>query len=753
MSPTQQTRVALQRVTDPNHKGQPAAVTARDPAPTLRTEPVDIALRAWLEGPATAPFLSTATQLYSWMRQNLITAADPSTAKLAAEAASARPDAWHAESLMQAAHRSGWPAAAPALYRARGPPKLPEGHHPCINTDNLYAAHKGSCPECTNDKPCYTAAACNLLAEVTWPWENATPPPTSTAPPKPIPYDEQTATLVKELMGIGALGQRDPSFIKAYSHVFDAAKLEPSLPEELVAAILHDPTGSTAAAAATARADAFLRSFTQRAAAPTDTDAVHAAWLAAKQAAGDVPKHRLVTDMSRLTHKFLKLPLRFTSINSLLRETRRGNFIAKLDLAKGYYLLRLAEEASDFCGVCIQLQPDAPPTYLTYRRLPMGASPSAFIFSLLTALVREIAQRHCPGVKWYVYLDDFFLLAPTMEEANAARELFLHILADLGLADNPKKRSGPSTCESVLGTIIDTRSMTISISPAATVKFSSLALVLNACSAQSLPVPAAALAQLAGYSVWAGTVDEVLPPFTTNIAASTGGLQPHWWRSHRSTFNWDGGNATAGLRADLKWLVHHITTHGLRRKRLLNPQPTNYVFSTSDASGPANAVAVVTEGVAWRFHLPDCSGIKVAILEALGPLLLHAHTNGALQGTHSWHASDALSACFWTATGKAKDQAANDLQRLLRLARANGKLTCTPSWLGRSDNFLADRGAAKPWREAAHDLGDIALPHLLVDVTVRGLPPVFLGPWASSIDAGFEFTPGVWEARHERGAT
>ena len=163
-------------------------------------------------------------------------------------------------------------------------------------------------------------------------------------------------------------------------------------------------------------------------------------------------------------------------------------------------------------------------------------------------------------------------------------------------------------------------------------------------------------------------------------------------------------------------------------------------------------MAVVMDGIALRFHLRDCSGVKLAILEALALPLMYAHLGATLGSASVVHASDALGVCFWAAAGKARDNAGNDLCKLARTARAQGSMEATSAWISRSDNYLADRGAAKPWHQACEeDLADFETPQRLVEVSVPGLPHQFLAKWAQALDANFEFAVEAWTAVHPRG--
>jgi hypothetical protein len=737
----------------------PSKVTARDPTPTMRTEAVDKALESWLGGRAAAPYVPTSAQLYSWQRQHLISLADPATASLAREAERARPSAMDAASLMEAAHRAGWAHAAPANFvsppAAAAPhPAAASAEHPAVHTPNLFEAHKAICNTCMEGRKCYTAAGINLLSGLEFPWEGGTPPDLPRKTPAAIPYTRELADAIAELRRLGVLAEEPPENIKAFHSVFDAEKFEPSLSPEDIAAIAADPTGAAAAEIAGRRAAAFAASYEASLGATDNSDgAVRCAWNAAMRASPGSVKHRIVLDMGKATPWFRRLPIRLASLHDFIAACPRGHFIGKFDLSKGYYLVRLAHAASLYCGVCVQLEPGGPPVFLTYRRLPMGAAPSAYLFSVLTGTIREIAQaRMPPGVTLHCYLDDFYYCAPTEEAAREASAILLQVFAEVGVADNPKKRSGPSTRETVLGVTIDTVTQTVSLPAAAGVKLATMASVLEHCSGKQLPIPSHALATLAGNLAWGGMVDEILPPFTRSIAACTQGLQPKWWRFTASTYRWPPGPFNEAITAELKWLANHLRRKGLRPQRLLTRSHRRRLYVASDASGVTNCVTVVMEGIAWRFHLVDCGGVKLALLEALALPLVYAHLGDALQDASVVHASDALGACFWAVSGKARDAAANDLCKLARLARAKGTMEASSAWLSRSDNFLADRGAAMPWRQACEeDLADFEPPRRLVEVQVRGLPHDFLASYAQTIDPDFVFAVEAWKVVHSRG--
>lgn len=758
--PQPPTIAALRELASPAFRADPARVTARDPSPALRSEANDVAREAWLAG-SGPPYCPTASVLRKWLREELISTADPATARLAAEAERARPEATDARGLMEAAAAAGWAACRPGTYTCGRTPASSgaassSARHPSVHTDNLYRAHAVDCADCSSSRPCSIAAACELLREAPFPWAGDTPPPPAASPPPFIPYEPDLARLAKELLGLEILEPRDPASIKGYAMAFDAPKVETALSPAEAAAAAADPTGAATAQISEARARAFLRAYEAELSKPAGKSGagIRAAWLAAQLAAGGAVKHRLVSDCSSLTDSFIKLPLRYATLKRVLERCAPGARLFKCDLLKGYFLVRLHRSAADYCGIHIQLDPGAAPVFLAYTRLPMGASPSSYIFSILTAIVVEIANKRMPpGVLLLAYLDDLFLIADTAEAANAAMATLLQVLAEVGAPENPKKREGPAAEITVLGTSIDTETPAVRLPATTAVKVASLALIVLAAAERNLPLPAFVLPKLAGNLNWAATVDQLLPAHTRALASATEGLFPRWWTHKTSTWHWPDTPLAKAMKSELAWLAAHIKAGALRKQRLLAHKRHSRIYGAHDASGATNTVAIILENVAFRFVLPDCTGIKVAVLESLAVPLLLAHTGISLEETTLVTASDALGACYWAASGKARDDCGNDLQRALAHGQQGGSISYSTCWLSRGDNYLADRGAAAPWGTLLEgDLRGYALPQRLVEVRVKGLPHEFLADWAGRTHPGFTFSSEAWKAVHPRGS-
>ncbi len=754
--PSAETMAALGDLLRPGRVPKPERVTAKDPAPALASVALDKAREGWLTGDAR-PFLPTPQMLHKWERERLIDVSDKQTACLAEEARRTRPLATDATAMMEAAHAAGWARCAPATYTHRGTPALAAGFHPSVHTDNLFEAHKQTCPTCARGEPCSVASACNLLAEVTFPWAGGEPPAPTTALPEAEPYDESLAALVRELIHLGVLGERDPSRITHYARCFDAVKVETVLSPGEAQRLAADPTGTAADAAASQRAAAFFATYeAELKARVREGDAgIRRAWEAAQAASGGELKHRLVSDCSNLTDSFLHLPMRFATLRELLQRAKPGSRLFKLDLKKGYFLLRLSEAAAASCGIRVILEPGGTPTTLAYLRLPMGASPSAFIFSLLTAIVTDIARHRLPAhvvALIEAYLDDIFLIAESEADAEVAKNAIVQLLAECGIPENPKKREGPAASITILGITVDTDGPLVKLPSTTAVKLSTLARVVHTCARRKLPLPAYVIPKLAGNLAWAGAVDCLLPPHTRALAASTQGLHPKWWRHSTATWRWPTTPLAEAIASELEWLAAHLAAGALKGQRLLRRTDDAVIVAASDASGATNAVAVVLEDVAFRFVLTDCGGLKLAILEALAMPLLLAHTGLRSERAVFKHATDALGACYWSATGRARDDCANDLQRIFAHGAFSDSPRVSSTWLGRGDNYIADRGASAPWHHLIEgDLADTPLPQRLVEVRVRGLPCEFLATWATGLKPGFVFSRTEWGRIHSRG--
>jgi hypothetical protein len=159
-------------------------------------------------------------------------------------------------------------------------------------------------------------------------------------------------------------------------------------------------------------------------------------------------------------------------------------------------------------------------------------------------------------------------------------------------------------------------------------------------------------------------------------------------------------------------------------------------------------VAIHAATFAIRFHLVDCGGLALAMLEFLAVPLLQAHLGRRLADLTLFHASDALGTLHWAVSGRAARDEANDLCIARAEFERSHNLVVMERWLSRDHLYVPDRAAATPWEELLRgELAGTTLPQLLIDVEVRGLPHEFLSNWAAAtreFDPGFTFSSEAW---------
>lgn len=378
----------------------------------------------------------------------------------------------------------------------------------------------------------------------------------------------------------------------------------------------------------------------------------------------------------------------------------------------------------------------------------MGAGYIPWVFSLFSGMVLQLVRKRLrPGVLMDVYADDFYWHAMLEADALHARDCLLAVLAEIGSADNEKKRStAPETRVPVLGVEISTAPAGVRLPAESVVKAHSLVLILHAFARRHRPVPARIIAGAAGRIVWLSCVDPRILPRARALMRCLGIVHPRWYRFKGSLFSWKTPGWGTKVAAEIAWLARHLGASGLQR--LLLPQPERRLHIASDASGRTNVVAIHAATFAIRFHLVDCGGLALAMLEFLAVPLLEAHLGRRLAALTLFHASDALGTLHWAVSGRAARDEANDLCIARAEFERRHNLVVVERWLSRDHLYVPDRAASTPWEELLRgELAGTTLPQLLIDVEVRGLPHEFLSNWAAAtreFDPGFTFSLEAW---------
>ena len=105
--------------------------------------------------------------------------------------------------------------------------------------------------------------------------------------------------------------------------------------------------------------------------------------------------------------------------------------------------------------------------------LAFGLGPAPRIFTKLMKVPVSLLRRL--GIRLVIYLDDLLIIAPSKEEVGRVRDTVMFLIFHLGLTINFKKSVlVPAQMMEFLGIIVDSRTMTFSLSERKMIKLISL---------------------------------------------------------------------------------------------------------------------------------------------------------------------------------------------------------------------------------------------------------------------------------------
>ena len=147
--------------------------------------------------------------------------------------------------------------------------------------------------------------------------------------------------------------------------------------------------------------------------------------------------------------------------------------MAKVDLKSAYRSVDISKHSQQFTGLEWQMGEEI--LYLKDTKLPFGSRLAPMIFHRLTQSVRRMmARKGFPYI--VVYLDDFLIIAPSLDECQAALDILLRLLRKLGFQINWQKVVDPTQSLVFLGIQLDTIEMTMCIPYSKLVQIKGLAL-------------------------------------------------------------------------------------------------------------------------------------------------------------------------------------------------------------------------------------------------------------------------------------
>ena len=179
---------------------------------------------------------------------------------------------------------------------------------------------------------------------------------------------------------------------------------------------------------------------------------------------------RLIHDLSRpegqaLNNYASKDLFQYSSVEDAVRSIDRGWYMAKVDLKSAYRTVPIHPSQHNLTGLKWTFTGEDCASYLFDTRLPFGARKSPYVFHRLTQAVKRMMQRKGFDAVT-VYLDDFFIAAPSFSQCLEAYNSLISLLRKLGFWINWSKVCDPSTRMTFLGVVIDSVNGTLSLEDA-----------------------------------------------------------------------------------------------------------------------------------------------------------------------------------------------------------------------------------------------------------------------------------------------
>lgn len=137
-----------------------------------------------------------------------------------------------------------------------------------------------------------------------------------------------------------------------------------------------------------------------------------------------------------------------------------GYYMAKVDLKSAYRSVPISEHSQQFTGLKWQFGDQT--LYLRDTKLPFGSKLAPGHFHRLSQSVKRMMARKGYG-SVVVYIDDFWLIAPTRAACQQAQSTLIYLLRKLGFQISWGKCVDPTQCLTFLGIELDTINMCLRI--------------------------------------------------------------------------------------------------------------------------------------------------------------------------------------------------------------------------------------------------------------------------------------------------
>ena len=187
---------------------------------------------------------------------------------------------------------------------------------------------------------------------------------------------------------------------------------------------------------------------------------------------------RPVLDVSRLNVFVQKTKFSMETTQSVLASIQRNDWMVTMDMRDAYFHVPIHQESRPFLRFVFNSK------VYQFRALCFGLTTAPQVFTRVLAPLAKIA--HLAGIRIILYLDDWLILANSLEEVLRAKEFILTLARELGIMINKEKSQlKPKQTITYLG--IQINSVTFWASPAQRRIVNCLKLLEKFLSSEELP--------------------------------------------------------------------------------------------------------------------------------------------------------------------------------------------------------------------------------------------------------------------------
>jgi hypothetical protein len=417
--------------------------------------------------------------------------------------------------------------------------------------------------------------------------------------------------------------------------------------------------------------------------------------LASLGTINDKVKWRVIHDLSHPigenVNSFVESPyFELPTAVQFARRLSRGAYIWKGDVDKAFRIVPVRKRDWPLLAFHID------GVLYVDTRLPFGHGLSPYYFvNLIGRPVLYVAVRRGASLLGALagYVDDFFGGCDTYEKALEQMELWLKVCADLGVPVSKAKTFLPSQIVEILGFIIDTVNMSISVDPERIQDILDEMARIEGRKA----VRKDDLERLAGKMVFVCSVVPGGRTFMREILNTMNGLRQkkHW------------AHLSAGFQSDLRWWKRFaLKWNGV--ESIPPPISIPWRWLTSDASGE-HGLGVFVCGAAVHVPLPldvlknrsskivtnEEQELIIAETELIAMVLLVAVAAVLFPGEHLLLGADNTVAISWFDKGTSPRPRAMRALRLLWRVQATYRVHITARYMPSDQNTLSDAASRR----------------------------------------------------------